>query len=93
MTGIIGICMGNITWLIGLFLILIGIWAIRIKPKQVETAVVLMSVTTRGEPKGFARRLKKLIEPYDLTTKYGKRLLIAGIVYMVVGAWFIKVCI
>ncbi len=93
MTGIIGICMGNITWLIGLVLIGLGIWGVRISPKQVKTAVNIMGMATAGVPKGIALRLQQLVEPEDRTTKYGKWLIMAGSVDMIIGAWFIKACV
>jgi hypothetical protein len=89
---LIGICAGNLLWLLGLILLGVGIWGITVKPESVKKMVGLMSLTSGGQPRGFAQRLKGLVEPVDRSSGFGWTTLILGIILMAAGCYLIKLC-
>lgn len=89
---VLGICAGNNLWLMGMVVVGIGIWGVKVKKESVEKMVRMMSMTTGGKPKGFALKVKNLIEPVDRTNQFGYRMLILGITLIVVGCSLIAKC-
>ena len=92
-TGIIGIFLGNSLWLVGLIVLGIGIWGLKVEKESIQKAVGMMSLATGGEPKGLALKLKGLIEPEDRTDEFGKRMLVIGVILLIVGCSFIRGCV
>ena len=89
---VVGICTGNTLWLAGLVLVGIGIWGLKVKKDSILKMVGMMSLATGGQPQGFALKLKGLVDPEDRTNQFGRRMLIAGIIALVVGCSFISRC-
>jgi hypothetical protein len=89
---VIGICLGNSLWLVGLIVLGLGIWIYRVHPESIMKVVNLMSMMSGGEPKGPALRLKSLVDPVDRRSEVGKKLLIGGIIAIVIGCSFIMRC-
>lgn len=89
---VIGICTGNTLWLAGLVCVGLGVWGLKVKKESVLKAVTMMSMMTGGKPVGFAGKLKSLVDPTDRTKEFGKKMLIAGGIILVIGASFIRSC-
>ncbi len=89
---ILGICLGNTLWLAGMIMLGVAVWAYRVKPHSIEKTVRMMRAMTGGKPRGFALRLKGLIDPVDRTREFGGRLLVASIIILVIGCSFIARC-
>ncbi|MFO8058128.1 MAG: hypothetical protein R6V10_12595 [bacterium] len=92
LASIIGIFLGNSLWLAGLIVVGIGIGVYRARPQSIEKAVRLMAMMSGGEPKGPALRLKSLIDPVDRRREVGRKLLIGGVIFIIIGCSFIARC-
>ena len=85
-----GICLGNSVWLLGVVVFGTGAWGIIVKPEQVNLAVTMMSMTTAGQPQGFALKLRGLVHPADRTTLFGCLMLFIGVALLVLGCSIIR---
>ena len=85
-----GICLGNSVWLMGLFLVGVGIWGLMVKPESINLAVTMMSMTTAGQPQGFALKLRGLIVPVDRTSLFGSLMLAIGVLLLVIGCSIVR---
>ena len=91
-SGILGVCAGNVLWLAGLISVGVGIWGYKVKKDSIMKAVGMISMMTGGQPQGFALKLKGLVEPVERTREFGQRMLILGIVLLVIGSALIARC-
>ena len=90
--GIIGVCLGNTLWLVGLIAVGIGIWGYKVNKESIVKVVSMMSMMTGGKTEGFALKLKGLVDPEDRTDELGKRMLIVGAILLIIGCAFVASC-
>jgi len=84
--GIAGVCIGNTLWLAGLILFLLGVWGVMVKKESIMKIVGMMSLTSGGKPRGFALKLKGLVDPADRRKTFGGMMLILGAVLLIIGS-------
>lgn len=89
---VIGVCLGNTMWLVGMVATGVGLWGLRVEKESIIKMVGMMSLMSGGQPKGFALKLKGLVEPVDRRKEFGRNVLIAGIIILIIGCSFIANC-
>ena len=89
---LLGICLGNTLWLLGLVLAGVGIWGLRANQEKVMKLVGMLSIASVGQPQGLAEKLAALVQPKDRTTPFGLVMLAIGMAAIMIGCYLIKVC-
>ena len=89
---VLGVCLGNTLWLVGLIALGIAIWAFKVKKESITKMVNMMSMMTGGKPQGFALKLKGLVDPEDRRGSFARKTLVIALVLLVVGGSFVARC-
>lgn len=92
LVSVTGICLGNTLWFFGLIVVGLGVWGLVVEKDTIIKTVGAMSLMTGGQPRGFALKLKGLVDPVDRRKSFGRNALLAGIVCLIIGCSLISRC-
>ena|SRR3989304_3544800 len=89
----IGIGAGNLLWLLGLLMIGVGGWLLKVTPESIYKLLGYLSLSTTDQSQGLPGILRKLVEPKNRTAFFGVLTLLGGLVVMLAGGLLIKICL